>query len=364
MEFFSDIDIHKRVLNRLSKSLENQKLAHAYLFFGPEGAGKEAVALELAKAVNCTDSERRPCNNCPSCQKANHFNHPDIHFIFPILKSWIPKDIDKEIKKRLEMKSRNPFAQINNDPRTIIPIDQIRDLKNEAIYASYEGGRKIYIIADADKMAREGSNALLKLLEEPPQDLHLILTTSSLNTMLETIRSRCQTIYFPALTYTEAEQVAGKFLDLNDETIKLIHLSEGNLKKVFEVSAEDITHKNQVVYEFLKAVAAANILGLYEMTEQVAKSRDKNYLMDTLNLLILWFKDAIMLGSLGPQAKIVNVSYQNELQRFAAAYLNSDFIQIIKEIEKAVSNLNRNVYAPLVLTVLAIRIKENLSRSE
>jgi DNA polymerase-3 subunit delta' len=364
VQFFLDTDIHKKVLNRISKSLENNKLAHAYLFFGPEGAGKEAIALQLAKALNCTDNKIRPCNNCPSCHKANHFNHPDIHFIFPILKSWIPKEIDKEIKKRLELKSKNPFIQINNDPRTIIPIDQIRDLKNEAIYASYEGGRKIYIIADADKMSREASNALLKLLEEPPPDLHLILTTSSLNAMLETIRSRCQTIYFPALTYRETEQVAAKFIDLNDETKKLIHLSEGNLKKVFEVSAEDISHKNQLVYEFLKTIASANILGLYEMTEQITKSRDKNYLMDILNLLILWFKDAIMLGSLGPRAKIVNVAYERELQRFAAAYLNSDFIQIINEIEKAVSNLNRNVYAPLVLTVLAIKINENLSRSE
>ncbi len=276
----------------------------------------------------------------------------------------MPKDLDKEVRKRIELKAKNPFVNINNDPRTIIPIDRIRELKNEAKYASYEGGKKIYIISDADKMVREGANALLKLLEEPPENLLLILTTSALNTMLDTIRSRCQLIYFPMPSYTEVEAIVARYLEVNEETRRLIRLSEGNLKKVFASCDEDITPKHQLVYEYLKAIASANVLAIHEITEQVTKPRDKNYLMEMLNLLMLWFKDAISLNTLGPQTEIVNLFYQKELQNFTRVYARSDFMQIINEIERAISNLNRNVYAPLVLTVLAINIKENLIRSE
>ena len=364
MYFFEDPGFQSRVFDRLGKSLENNKLAHAYLFYGSEGTGKDAAALELAKAINCVNSLKRPCNECASCQKARHINHPDIHLVFPILKSWIPKDIDKEVKTRIALKAQNPFIQINTDPRTVIPIERIRELKNEAKYASYEGGKKIYIISDADKMAREGANALLKLLEEPPDSLILILTTSSLNAMLATIRSRCHLIYFPRLTYKEAESIVARYLPIDDEIKRLIRFSERNLKKIFASFEDTIDPQNRLVYDYMKAIASADILSLHEITEQVTKPRDKNYLMELLNLLILWFKDVIFLNSLGLQAQIVNINYSSELQKFARAYASSDFMQIIIEIEKAISNLNRNVYAPLVLTVLAIKIKQHLIRSE
>ncbi len=364
MHFFEDLNFQNRVFDRLARSLENNKLAHAYLFYGSEGTGKDAAALELAKAINCVNNVKRPCNECASCQKALHLSHPDIHFVFPILKSWIPKDIEKEVKKRITLKAQNPFIQINTDPRTVIPIERIRELKNEAKYASYEGGKKIYIISDADKMAREGANALLKLLEEPPDSLILILTTSSLNAMLDTIRSRCHLIYFPRLSYDEAESIVARYLSIDDEIKRLIRFSERNLKKIFASFEGTVDPQTQMVYDYLKAIASANVLSLHEITEQVTKTRDKNYLMELLNLLILWFKDAILLNSLGHKADIVNISYSSELQKFTRAYGSSDFMQIINEIEKAISNLNRNVFAPLVLTVLAIKIRQHLIRSE
>lgn len=364
IRYFPDAVIHKQALDRLVRGLAGNRLAHAYLFHGPEGSGKEAAALELAKAVNCTDAQNRPCNACASCQKINHLNHPDIQFVFPVLKSWIPKDIDKEVRKRLALKAENPYRRINNDPRTVIPIDRIRELKTEAKYAPYERGKKIYIISDADKMQREAANALLKLLEEPPEELHLVLTTASLNTMLDTIRSRCQLIYFPALTPAEATAVVARYRTVTEELANLIRLFEGNLKQIFDSDETDTGRKSRIVYDYLKAIAAANVLALHELTEQMTRPRDKKYLMDLLNLLILWFKDAVSLTTLGPQAEIANTAFKDELQRFAGVYARSDFMKIINVIENAVSNLNRNVYAPAVLTVLAIKIKENLIRSE
>ena len=69
MDFFQDLTIQTVVKERFSKNLENDRLAHAYLFYGPEGAGKEAFALEIAKALNCQNETTKPCNQCPACKK-------------------------------------------------------------------------------------------------------------------------------------------------------------------------------------------------------------------------------------------------------------------------------------------------------
>ena len=81
MNYFSKFGIQQKARNHFRNSLLNNRLAHAYLFYGPEGTGKDAFALELAKTLNCKDGETRPCYTCPSCQKIAHFNHPDVHFI-------------------------------------------------------------------------------------------------------------------------------------------------------------------------------------------------------------------------------------------------------------------------------------------
>ena len=106
MNYFSKFDIQQKARNHFRNSLLNNRLAHAYLFYGPEGTGKDAFALELAKTLNCKDDEARPCYICPSCQKIARFNHPDVHFILPVMKSMSP---DK-IREQLKLKSVNPFA--------------------------------------------------------------------------------------------------------------------------------------------------------------------------------------------------------------------------------------------------------------
>ena len=83
MEFFKEIGIQSSVIERFSNGLKTGRLAHAYLFYGPEGGGKEAIAFEIAKALNCENEVTKPCNECPPCIKINQLKHPDIKFIIP-----------------------------------------------------------------------------------------------------------------------------------------------------------------------------------------------------------------------------------------------------------------------------------------
>jgi DNA polymerase-3 subunit delta' len=356
VEYFNYLEIQQKIKNRLINSINNDRLSHAYIFYGPEGVGKEYIALEFAKAINCVDNKNRPCNNCSSCLKINQFNHPDIKFIFPYAKTWSLEDIRQRIKAKVE----NPFSTIALSGNTLIPIDQIRELKNESKYTPYEAEKKFYIISNADKLSRESTNAFLKLLEEPPSTLIIILVTSSLATLATTIRSRCQLIYFPRLSYEEAITVVSKYNMIDDRISQIVRLAEKNLKIIFDTLDKDIIEKRQIVYGYLKAIASRNTLKILEITDLITKKFDKNFLKEILNLLIFWFIDTLHLMSKGNKAEIVNVDFEKEINNFAQSYRDSDFEKIIVDIEQAILNINRNVYNPLILTVLAIRIGRNL----
>jgi DNA polymerase III subunit delta' len=360
MEYFKDFKIHSKILSQLQFAFEKNKLAHAYLFYGSEGSGKEAVAIELAKLLNCEDENSKPCNKCNACNKINKLNHPDVKYVFPLSSKWKPEDISK----RMHNKSQNIFAPVDQEGVTNISIDKIRELKNETKYPPYESKQKVYIITEADKMNRESANSFLKLLEEPPDYLTLVLITSSKNVLLDTIRSRCRSIYFPILSDDEIIEVVKIFHPITDRILKVIKFSQGNLKKVFGSLEEDYESKQKLVLDFLRAAASGSAVKISNVVDEMFKKRDKNFLIEILNLVILWFQDVIHLVTLSEQKALTNFDFTAELTKFSNAYSESDFEKIISILEESIQNVKRNIYAPLLLTVLALRIKESLIKNK
>jgi len=157
----------------LQRSLERGRLAHGYLFTGQSVSELEALAGALAKTLNCQQPIRAAngaaidsCDACLSCRKIDHATHPDVHWIRP------------------ESKMR------------IIAIDQIRDLIKEIQLKPTEAEFKVVVIVEADRLKTEAANAFLKTLEEPPAKSILILLTTDLERILETILSRCLRLTF------------------------------------------------------------------------------------------------------------------------------------------------------------------------
>jgi DNA polymerase-3 subunit delta' len=170
---FSEIKGQARAIKTLKRVLAEGRLAHAYIFLGPQG-GRQELALNLAKAVNCLQNrEGEPCEKCPSCRKISGLNHPDVQLIEP---------------EGLSLK-----------------IGQMRRLQDQISLKPFEGKKKVHIIEEAEKMTPEAANSLLKTLEEPPGESLLILGTSNLFALFPTIISRCQLLKlnFPVLEKRE-----------------------------------------------------------------------------------------------------------------------------------------------------------------
>ena len=191
---FRDFSKTQQSVQLLQRSLERKRLAHAYLFSSGELQSLESVALALAKTLSCQNPERKDgqavdcCDQCLSCRKIDHQNHPDVHWLRP------------------ESKSR------------IITVAQIRELMREIQLKPKESVHKVAIIVAAERLRLEGANAFLKTLEEPPPGSVIILLTTDPQKVLPTLVSRCLRLSFGQQTKVTLDPAQrewlGSFVDL------------------------------------------------------------------------------------------------------------------------------------------------------
>lgn len=202
------MDIVKKTLG---EAIRSDTLAHAYLFLGPDRNRMSKEALELAKVLSCREKDKNlnSCNSCISCRKIDNFNHPDIG----------------QISAKAPSRQINPHTNyLKNGKRKIgavIKISQIREVQRQAYLKPIEGNKKIFIIHNADSITQEGSNSLLKILEEPPAGVIFILIGFHLGNILPTIASRCQVIKFSqthSFTPDESERhCVDEFINIDNQ---------------------------------------------------------------------------------------------------------------------------------------------------
>lgn len=197
---FSDVIAQEHVTMTLRNAIESERIGHAYLFTGPRGVGKTTTARILAKALNCSRGPTPdPCMECDACRRIAAGGHLDV----------------------LEI-----------DGASNRGIDEIRDLREKARYAAAEGGYKIYIIDEVHMLTREAFNALLKILEEPPDRVIFIFATTEPRKVPATILSRCQRFDFrriPSAVMSEyiKHEAAGEGITITQDALSLVCRASG-----------------------------------------------------------------------------------------------------------------------------------------
>lgn len=192
----ADLVGQTRAVAVLQNALRRERVAHAYLFAGPEGVGKSTAALLFAQALNCErkgdGSSPDACGECRSCRLIARGNHPDVRVI--------TRETDEQGRQRAEI----VLDQLRQDPNK--PPRLPRPLIQDALLRPALGRRKVYLLDPADRMRAEAANALLKLIEEPPPEVVLVLVTSQPAALLPTILSRCQRVGFQLVGTAAIEQ--------------------------------------------------------------------------------------------------------------------------------------------------------------
>ena len=239
---FEEVVGQKYIVTTLKNAIEQNKIAHAYLFCGPRGTGKTTVAKLLAKAVNCP-MENAPCNECESCLMIQDGTHPDI------------VEID---------------AASNNG------VDEIRNLIERVKYAPLHSRYKVYIIDEVHMLTSGAFNALLKTLEEPPPHIIFVLATTEIQKVIPTIISRCQRFDFgrvsiPDIIYRLKEVMKIEKITYEDEVIELISdLAEGGVRDALSILDQVIAYAQND----LKVTHVNEIYGITTPTEKFALIED------------------------------------------------------------------------------------------
>lgn len=318
---FDRIIGHERQKDILRRALAGGRLAHAYLFAGPEGVGKRLMALAVARVLFCT--EGTGCGECPACRKLDHRNHPDLHTLEPDGSS--------------------------------IKIEQVRAIQRDLSLRPHEGRRKVCLIEAADLMTTAAANALLKTLEEPRGDTLLILLSSQPQRLLETIRSRCQILQFPRQPVELIRASLQTQLGVtDDEAHVLAALSEGSFKKAFGKDRQLYLEERRILLKTLTALSAGSILPTLEFAEQLAG--EKATLPDILEIFQAFYRDVLLTLHGRDTAELVNLDLDEKVRRVAGREDVTNVLAKLDALKNARWQLERNLNPQLVMEVLLLRL--------
>ena len=257
---FKEITGQYAVKQQLIRSVKDNRVSHAQLFYGPQGSGKLALAIAYAQFINCGDRQEQDdglmdaCGTCPSCVKYNKLAHPDLHFIYPVATTKSvtskPKSSNFISEWRKALLDNHLILSLNDWYKTIgiekkqgiINADDCSDILKTLSYKSYESEFKVMVIWMVDKLFHSAAPKILKILEEPPDKTLFLLISENPDQIINTIRSRTQMVRIPKLKDEDVIKILEARHELDTATSeKIAALADGNAIEALSISdhAED-----------------------------------------------------------------------------------------------------------------------------
>lgn len=282
----ADVQGQSRAIDRLRAALQRGTVHHAYLFVGPEGVGKELTARAFAMALLCPERPNEGCGACSTCTRIERGSHPDVQVTMP-----------EALRVARGLAARSDFERT---PSQAVKVEQIRALQERLSLHALESKRKVAILLSAEQLNDAAQNAFLKTLEEPPAETTLILVSTSSDSLLPTIRSRCAQVPFGPLPRALIAERVAKEKKLDPPTAELVaELSEGSLGRALEMDTRFLASRQEVVSRF-EALDPKDARTLLSFAETFGGSREEAEA--ALSLLSLWVRDVLALKGGRPVA--------------------------------------------------------------
>ncbi|MEX2116382.1 MAG: DNA polymerase III subunit delta' [Bacteroidota bacterium] len=362
-----------RVKALLRRAVTSGQIAHAYLFEGPEGIGKDALVLEFAKVLNCLEKTPEACGHCNSCRRMDSLQHPNIRIIMALpagkgetagddpLKGFTDEQMES-IKAELAVKAQDPYHRISVSKANFIKVNSVREIRRQASLTASIAGRKVFVIFNADEMNLEASNSLLKTLEEPPGETVLLLTTARREQLLATILSRCQVVHCEPLTDAEVAQALVERDGIRDEEAAVIaRLANGSYGTARLLASEDMLRMRGEVIQFVRLALGRSPVALLAHLEALVSGRERTDAERLLRLLQVWIHDALALRAEGSDG---DRGANDDLKRFIERFPRAALLAASASVERSIALLGKNVYLPLILTTLALDLQHSITSPE
>lgn len=324
MRFLREIAGHQQIVQTLMNAVSSDHVVHAYLFAGPIGVGKETTAMAFARALLCSQAAAGDaCGACRDCRQVASQNHPDLFTLQPEGAS--------------------------------IKIEQVRGMLRRIPFRSYQGGRKVFLIQQAELMTVDAANCLLKTLEEPPGNTVIILVSDQPQSLLPTILSRCQICSFKSIPLPDLIRGLVTLHGLDQEKAGLTAvMAGGSMGKALAYAAGTFQAEQVQAFSLAHDLAGANSCEVLMMAGQIAEQKGK--VSAILEILKCWYRDLLVFKLTGENGLLYYLDHVETVKRSAGGFETGQLLQILEEIETTRKKIEANANTRLALEILFLHL--------
>jgi DNA polymerase-3 subunit delta' len=320
---------HEWAVQLLKGQFARQRVRHAYLITGPDGLGRRTLALRFAQALNCpeTSTAGEPCRQCHTCKRIERMQHPDLAVVQA------------------------------EEAGGSLKVEQVRELQHGLSLAPYEADYRVALLLRFEEATTSAANALLKTLEEPPEQVVLLLTARDADSLLPTIVSRCEVIRLRPLAIEQVSQgLQSKWNVPGDEANLLAHIAAGRPGYALQLhqNQDQLENRRACLDEHRKMLEASRV-ERFHLAEGLAKDRAE--LQAILLIWLSYWRD-IMLRVHGSSAPLVNIDREEEINQLAETLEPAATEKIIADLERTRERLNRYTNTRLTLEVLMLNLPQ------
>ncbi|MDR0765917.1 MAG: DNA polymerase III subunit [Odoribacteraceae bacterium] len=369
---FNEVIGHEGIKRRLLASLQTGRVSHALLFSGESGYGLLPLALAFVQYLFCTGEKGEDaCGTCPACRKIQKLVHPDVHFVFPVVKMSKGKLSRDFLEEWRSLVLETPYFALDewiaamgadDNVQATIYVDESQEILHELMLKSYESDYKAMIIWLPEKMRTECANKLLKILEEPYPGTLFILLSEQPGAMLPTILSRTQRLHVPPLHPQEiARELERRYHLPAGQAAEVARVARGNWGKATRIREE--TEQN--IYNQEKFIQMMRLCWKREMMpvnafvkELAARGREgqKSFLSHCIRMIRENF-----IRNLGQEELVYMTARESEFSgRFSPHVNEGNVVALHDEFERAYNDILRNGNGRIVLTDLCIKVMQNI----
>lgn len=373
--FFENDNAHLQLKNKLVQLYLTNRVPHALLFSGNEGSGHFQLAMFFAKVLLCKEVDRGPCGHCSSCKKIDNFNHPDLHFSFPI-------HLSKSEKSEVSDDQRAGFVSMvqeyhsigkqvwyakmgNENKQGVIGVKEGHEIIKKMQLKSYEGGKKMLIVWLPELMNVQAANKLLKLIEEPPEKTNLIFVSDRSEQLLQTISSRLQQIKVPPLENNFVSTYLQSHFNVEENDANMLSKSAGgNLHKAIykhfnnEKSQEFLAQ----FVQWMRLCYSRNISDTIDWVNDFSKrgrETNKEFLRYSLELFRQCITNHYLLSMDG-----LSLEEEQFLMKFKPFINHKNIIGLNEVINEAYYHVERNANIKILMLDVSLQLYKLIRNSK
>lgn len=372
---FKKVIGQQEIKRKLIQTVQENRISHAQLFHGKEGTGGLQLALAYAQYINCLNkSDEDACGTCTSCLKYQKLIHPDLHFVFPVIKAEnVKKPVsDDFIQAWRDLFLSKPYFTLNdwynqikveNKQGSIFEAESEKIIRKLSLKA-FESEYKTMIIWLPEKMNIIAANKLLKLIEEPPPKTLLFMAALQTDNILPTILSRTLQIYVPEINNEDLEAELRKNNNFSVSEIKnILRISGGSYSKALSNidKSEEIIYNFNKFQELMRLVFKGNAEEMLKWVDNIAslgREKQKSFLQNGLRLV----RENFVNNLKQPELQYMSVEEQEWAVKFSPYINERNIVELNEEFNKAFYHIERNANGKIVFFDLALKLSSLIKK--